>query len=102
MRIQRIEVMKGGAYVSIEPAAFLALSLADRLAFILQRQIRFYDADGNAIPLQEGSRILREEGVATPRAAEPPAPAPSNGNGTWHVSTRRRHTLFAQDPAALL
>jgi hypothetical protein len=89
MRLQRIEVKKDGQYVSIMPEEFLALPLADRLGFILQRGIRFYDADGKTIPLQEGGRILREREVdAAPRAPAPPAPAPTpvEGNGKWRVS----------------
>jgi hypothetical protein len=80
MRLQRIEIKRNGEYVSVRPEDFLALPLAERLSFILERTIRFYDAGGNEIPLQEGNRILRDQQSAGPQ------PAPSNGHGGGSMS----------------
>ena len=95
MRLQRIEVKRNGDYSSIRPEEFLALPLGERVAFILQRTIRFYGADGNEMPLQEGIRLLREhEADAATTAPQPAVPMPLNGNGKGRVSL----SVFLQLP----
>ena len=63
MTLSSMAVKKGEDFVMVPLENFLTLPLTERVRWILQNQIRFYDEMGNEIPLKEGARMLREIGA---------------------------------------
>jgi hypothetical protein len=73
VRVLKVAVKKGDDFVPLPVGEFVALPLSERMSLVLRRAIRFYDGNGQEIPLQEGVRSLREaQGSTTSRGAELP------------------------------
>src|SRR6185436_541391 len=94
--LSAMAVKKGEDFVMVPLENFLTLPLTERVRWILQNQIRFYDEMGNEIPLKEGARMLREIG------ANGAAPASVDSSGIRTMGVKEFMALPVSQRVALL
>jgi len=51
--------VSGGGYNLLTREEFMALELKERISKILKKEVEFFDAEGNKIPVVEAIKLIR-------------------------------------------